>query len=282
MPTINLATLRVKLTADNAEYQKKSLSRKQKTQEHSKVFETAIAGAAVAAFAVAAKAAIDFAKESSREFQQFDKQIREVYTLMPGMSTKAMDAASGDVWPLAQKVGRVSDEVVPALYQAISAGVPQDNAFEFMRVASDAAAGGVLTETAVDGISSVSERLRAGRHQRDAGQRLDVHGREGLEDDLHRDEVEPLALPSSQRLHRSTWNLATSRPALATMHRPGHADNGGYSPNCASFWSNSARTAAKAADTFEKLAGKSRSPSSSPRAAIWPGAGHHGTRRRGR
>ena len=157
MPTINLATLRVKANGRQRRIPRKKVTEsKQKTQEHSKVFETAIAGAAVAAFAVAAKAAIDFAKESSREFQQFDKQIREVYTLMPGMSTKAMDAMSGDVLAFSAEVGRVSDEVVPALYQAISAGVPQDNVFEFMRVASDAAAGGVTElETAVDGISSV-------------------------------------------------------------------------------------------------------------------------------
>lgn len=155
MPTINLATLRVKLTADNAEYQEKITESKTKTQDHGKVFETAIAGAAVAAFAVAAKAAVDFARESSKEFQQFDKQAREVFTLMPGMSTRAMDAMSDDVLDFSAEVGRVSDEVVPALYQAISAG-QADDPFGFLRVASDVAAGGVTElETAVDGLSSV-------------------------------------------------------------------------------------------------------------------------------
>ena len=48
------------------------------------------------------------------------------------------------------------NEVVPALYQSISAGVPKENVFEFLEVAQKAAKGGVTDlTTAVDGISSV-------------------------------------------------------------------------------------------------------------------------------
>lgn len=255
MPTINLATLRVKLTADNAEYQEKVTESKQKTQEHGKVLETAIAGAAVDAFAVAAKAAIDFAKESSREFQQFDKQIREVYTLMPGMSTKAMDAMSGDVLAFSAEVGRVSDEVVPALYQAISASVPQDNVFEFMRVASDAAAGGVTElETAVDGISSVMNAY--GQDVISATQASDlmftaVKGGKLTFDELSRSLFN--VIPTAASLNLEFGNVTA---ALATMTAQGTPTTVATT-QLRQLLVELSKDGSAAADTFEKLAGKS-------------------------
>ena len=156
MPTFNLATLRVKLTAENEEYKEKIAESKKTTQDHGKVLDTAIAGAAITAFAIATKAVIDFTREADKEFTQFDKQIREVYTLLPSMSQKAMGEMSADMLDFGAEVGRLSDETVPALYQAISAGIDDDNVFDFLTVASDAAQGGVTElETAVDGISSV-------------------------------------------------------------------------------------------------------------------------------
>ena len=144
MPTINLATLRVKLTADNAEYQRKSHWVEAKdTGALAKVFRTAIAGAAVAAFAMAAKAAIDFAKESSREFQQFDKQIREVYTLMPGMSTKAMDAMSGDVLAFSARLAACLTRWSRRCTRRSAQACRKTMYLSSCRVASDAAAGSV-------------------------------------------------------------------------------------------------------------------------------------------
>lgn len=255
MPTINLATLRVKLTADNAEYQEKVTESKQKTQDHAKVFETAIAGAAVAAFAVAAKAAIDFARESSREFQQFDKQIREVYTLMPGMSNKAMDAMSGDVLAFSAEVGRVSDEVVPALYQAISAGVPQDNVFEFMRVASNAAQGGVTElETAVDGISSVMNAY--GQDVISATQASDlmftaVKGGKLTFDELSRSLFN--VIPTAASLNLEFGNVTA---ALATMTAQGTPTTVATT-QLRQLLIELSKDGSAAAATFEKLSGKS-------------------------
>jgi TP901 family phage tail tape measure protein len=105
---------------------------------------------------MAAKAIKQFADESIAEFQTFQKGMSEVFTLMPGMSKSAMDSMKEDVIDFGKEVGRTTDEVVPAMYQAISAGVPAENVFDFMKIASDAALGGVTDlETAVDGISSV-------------------------------------------------------------------------------------------------------------------------------
>lgn len=86
----------------------------------------------------------------------FENQMNEVFTLMPGMSKTAMDAMSDDVLKFSKEMGTLPSETVPALYQAISAGVPKENVFDFMRTANKAAIGGVTDlNTAVDGITSV-------------------------------------------------------------------------------------------------------------------------------
>jgi len=119
----------------------------------SQKFGMSAADAAMAA----ARAIKQFADESIAEFQAFEKGAAEVFTLMPGMTTEAMDSMKADVLTFSAEVGRQTDETLPALYQAISAGVPQENVFDFMQIASDAALGGVTDlETAVDGITSVT------------------------------------------------------------------------------------------------------------------------------
>lgn len=113
-------------------------------------------GAVVGAIATVGRAVNQFAQESIAEFQQFDKQASEVFTLLPGLTTQATDSMKADILEFSAAVGRQTDETIPALYQAISAGVPAENVFDFLQVASDAALGGVTDlETAVDGITSV-------------------------------------------------------------------------------------------------------------------------------
>ena len=89
-------------------------------------------------------------------FADFEKSMNEVFTLLPGISADAMNAMSGQVKDFSKEFGVLPDEVVPALYQALSAGVPEGNVFDFLEVAQKAAKGGVTElATAVDGISSV-------------------------------------------------------------------------------------------------------------------------------
>ena len=86
----------------------------------------------------------------------FEKQMAEVFTLLPGISEQGMGQMSKDALALAKDMGVLPKEVVPALYQAISAGVPKENVFEFLRTSQMAAVGGsAVVKTAVDGISSV-------------------------------------------------------------------------------------------------------------------------------
>jgi TP901 family phage tail tape measure protein len=109
------------------------------------IVATAAGGAIVGAFVLSTKASMDF-----------ETSMSEVYTLLPGMSADAMAEMSQDVRDFSSEVGVTTDKVVPALYQAISAGVPKDNVFDFLTVANMAAIGGVTDlETAVDGITSV-------------------------------------------------------------------------------------------------------------------------------
>lgn len=90
------------------------------------------------------------------QFADFDSGMREVFTLMPDISGEAMSEMTTDVKDFASEFGVLPNEVVPALYSAISAGVPSDNVFTFLEDAQKLAKGGVTDlATAVDGLSSV-------------------------------------------------------------------------------------------------------------------------------
>ena len=86
----------------------------------------------------------------------FQGQMTEVFTLLPGISSETMGKMSSDVQALAGEYGIMAEDMVPALYQAISAGIPSDNVMSFLETASKAAIAGVTdVETSVDGLSSV-------------------------------------------------------------------------------------------------------------------------------
>ena len=109
----------------------------------------AAAGAALTATAVGAT------KSSIKMAASFDKGMREVNTLLrlPQAEFKALEK---DTLQFTKTMGVSTRKTVPALYQAISAGIPQNNVFDFMQVASKAAIGGVTDlETSVDGLTSV-------------------------------------------------------------------------------------------------------------------------------
>jgi TP901 family phage tail tape measure protein len=114
-------------------------------------------GAFFTKMAVAGGAAIAAtAAKSLFDFSGFQSSMNEVFTLLPGISGQAMDQMTDQVKSFSKEFGVLPDQVVPALYQALSAGVPKDNVFEFLETAQKAAKGGVTDlKVAVDGISSV-------------------------------------------------------------------------------------------------------------------------------
>jgi TP901 family phage tail tape measure protein len=86
---------------------------------------------------------------------QFGGQMGEVFTLMPGASAEMKAKMSADVKDLSSQYGIMSEQVVPALYQAISAGVPSENVISFLGTASKTSIGGCTDLTSsVDVLTS--------------------------------------------------------------------------------------------------------------------------------
>ena len=127
------------------------------TSDFDKKMGTAIMKAAKLAAAAAAAAVVAFGVSAVKTFVDFDTGMREVFTLMPELSSEAREAMSEDVQALSEEIAVLPNEVIPALYQAISAGVPRENVFSFLEVAGHAAIGGVTSlEVAVDGLTTVT------------------------------------------------------------------------------------------------------------------------------
>jgi TP901 family phage tail tape measure protein len=99
------------------------------------------------------------ANKSLTEANDLAIGLREVVTLT-GATGDAANATFGEfstmVADLSKEFGIAQSVLTGGLYQALSAGVPADNALEFMSVASQAAIAGVTdVETAVDGLSTI-------------------------------------------------------------------------------------------------------------------------------
>lgn len=117
---------------------------------------TATGGTLTKGFTVPIAAGVAVVASLAKDAIGYQGQMNEVFTLMPGITDKAMGDMSADVLQFAKDMGVIPQEVAPALYQAISAGVPADNVFSFLEIAQKAAVGGVTDlTTAVDGISTV-------------------------------------------------------------------------------------------------------------------------------
>ena len=86
----------------------------------------------------------------------FERSMAEVRTLMPEITDTTFGELQRGVLAFSKEMGIATDQVVPALYQAISAGVPSDNVLDFMGVAARASIGGAAElETVVDGLTTV-------------------------------------------------------------------------------------------------------------------------------
>lgn len=94
-------------------------------------------------------------KNAAQAAGSFQKQMAEVNTIAR-LSRTDLSAIGKEVKNLATELGVTTDELTGGLYQALSAGIPADNAIEFLRIATQAAIGGVTdVTTAVDGMTTV-------------------------------------------------------------------------------------------------------------------------------
>ena len=95
-------------------------------------------------------------KQSFTEFARLQKGWAEVTTLMPQATKKMTDQMNVEMGRLAKDTGKHLGDVYRAAYEAVSAGVPADATTDFLRIATDAALGGVTDmTTAVDGLTTV-------------------------------------------------------------------------------------------------------------------------------
>ncbi len=139
-----------------AQVQREMKKTEKQASKMGKGLKQALAVVGVGSFVALGAAAVKFGADSIKAFQKFEDASNEVFTLLPNLSQKATDEMRADMLRFGTEVGRTTDETIPALYQAISAGVPKENAFTFLEQAHEAALGGVASlEVAVDGITSV-------------------------------------------------------------------------------------------------------------------------------
>lgn len=97
-----------------------------------------------------------FGVDSVQTFFAFEQAMAEVFTLMPQASADATAQMTEDARDFATSFGVDINQAVQGLYDALSAGVPQDNVFQFLETAQKAATAGVTDlTTTVAGVSSV-------------------------------------------------------------------------------------------------------------------------------
>lgn len=122
------------------------------------------AGAAIAGAIVG-----DAMFSSMAAFTAFDDRMREVFSLMPGVSQDAMDQMRSQVRKLAVDYGQDVEQVAGGLYQAISAGMDPTKAVAFMETATKAAVAGVSdTKTAATLLASTLNSYSLGAEHAEA------------------------------------------------------------------------------------------------------------------
>ena len=127
-----------------------------KVEKEGTSFATKFGTAIKSAMKIAGTAIAGFATKGAVDFAGFEKKITEVFTLIPDAGKDAFGKLESGVRSLATEMGLDLTDAVNGLYQAISAGVPQGNAIDFLRDASKASIAGVATlETSVGALTTI-------------------------------------------------------------------------------------------------------------------------------
>ncbi|MBW5382341.1 phage tail tape measure protein [Brachyspira pilosicoli] len=94
---------------------------------------------------------------ASKKAIEFDNGMREVLTLLPELGNESFEKLKNQALSFSKDIGKAPEETVKALYQALSAGIPPENVFEFLETAGEASIAGVSDlKTSVDGLTSVT------------------------------------------------------------------------------------------------------------------------------
>ena len=96
---------------------------------------------------------------SQRAYMRFEKQLTEVYTLLPNANRAFFKKMSDDALRFSETFNLMPEDVTRGMYQAISAGIDPETLMDdagFMEIASKAAKAGVTdVRTAVDALTNV-------------------------------------------------------------------------------------------------------------------------------
>ncbi len=105
----------------------------------------ALVKGAVAAIGIAkaVDTVLDYGFDSQEKYTEFQKGTSEVKTLLAGSSAQQLAAVDTGTRQFAADNAMLTSEVTPALYNAISAGVSQESAFDFLKSSNELAVGGV-------------------------------------------------------------------------------------------------------------------------------------------
>ena len=118
----------------------------------------AVGGAVVAGTAAATKAVMNFAAESVKAAAAYESAFAKASTLMTG-SKEELKAISDDILKVSNETGVAAEDLTDAVYSALSAGIDQADAVEFVGKSSKLAAAGF---TDVDtALSTTAKTLNA-------------------------------------------------------------------------------------------------------------------------
>ena len=155
MPRQTIGSAVLELSTDNSKLKSGLESAEQESQSKLGGIGKIAGGAALAVGGIglaAAGAGIAIVNAAA----QYDQALSEVRTLLGDISNTEFAQLKADALEFSSAAGVDATESVGALYQAISAGVPRENVFDFLETANMAAVGGVTDlETAVDGLTTV-------------------------------------------------------------------------------------------------------------------------------
>ena len=112
--------------------------------------------------ALAIGAVIGFGKASLETFGKFEKGMNMIFTLLPPMSKEQEKAWGNKIQNTMKRFGLTAEDTTNAVYNALSAGVPEKNVFSFIEnSAKSAKAGGATLDDAAATITTVMNNYRS-------------------------------------------------------------------------------------------------------------------------
>lgn len=103
----------------------------------------------------------DAAFQGTQAWVQLDDEMRQVFSILPGIGKDAREAMTDEVRQLAIDMNTTTSDISQGLYQALSSGIPKENVFDFMTIASKTArAGAADTASTVTALAAVTNAYR--------------------------------------------------------------------------------------------------------------------------